>query len=124
MKTIIALTLFVTTHAFAIDNITCKGAVDLSLRDAETTTRAINTMPITASIAIVWTQRDLNNLGNVTAGCRDNFDAKAKFCSRLPALVKARASGISWNVRGGMGEMGVLQAKTNVVLSRVKQMCQ
>ena len=104
-------------------NITCRGAVELSLRDAETTTRAINTMPISARVAIVWLQRDLNNLGNITAACRDEFDSKARLCGRLPALVKARASGMSWNVTGSAPAKIVLETKNSTVLSRIKEIC-
>lgn len=124
MKTLILLSALISSQAFAINPITCQGAVDLSLRDAETTTRGINTMPMHARMALEWVQRDVDNLGNITAACREEFPSKLKFCSRLPALVKAREPGLTWNVTGNPEDRMILATKHQDLLEQIQTICE
>lgn len=98
MKFLFASLILVSTSAFA--NITCKGAVQLSLQNAEVITEAMKQLPVPAELALDWIERDQNNLGNIKAGCRDYFDAKLDFCSAMPELVISRVPAINWNISG------------------------
>ena len=121
MKYILPIALFSSLTAHA--NISCKGAIQLSLQNAEAITVAMRQLPVTAEVALTWIERDQNNLGNIKAGCRDYFDAKIEFCSAMPELVISRATSIHWNISGTDEEKAVVLSANQNLQNEVSKLC-
>ncbi len=121
MKTLIVLSLFVSSSAFA--NITCEGAIRLAVGDGELITNAMNRLPVSSKTVMTWLDREEGNLGNIKAACEAGDDLSV-LCKKLPEIINNRESGIIWNISGTDKEKAKVRVRNVISLKNVKKICQ
>lgn len=121
MKNLLLTTVLLTSSAFA--GITCGGAQRLALGDAEVVTSAINQLPLTASVAVDFLNREKGNLGNITQACENDFEGKEEFCARMTTLNQERENGIKWNITGSDSQKEKVRKLNSSLMTTLKKIC-
>ncbi len=120
MKSLIVLSLFLSTSAFA--NITCGGAIRLAVGDGELITEAMNRLPVSSKTVLSWLDREEGNLGNITQACEEGDDL-SELCKKLPEIMASRESGIIWNITGTDKEKAKVSVRNKVLAKKVTALC-
>ncbi len=121
MKLIFLASVLISTTSFA--GITCGGAQRLAIGDAEVVTSAINQLPLTASVAMDFLNREKGNLGNVKEACEKEFEGKEEFCAKMTTMNQERENGIKWNIKGSDSQKNKVRSLNKKLLSTLKIIC-
>ena len=121
MKLIFLASVLISTTSFA--GITCGGAQRLAIGDAEVVTSAINQLPLTASVAMDFLNREKGNLGNVIEACEKEFEGKEEFCAKMTTMNQERENGIKWNIKGSESQKNKVRSLNKKLLSTLKIIC-